>query len=54
MRQFRKKNKQLGEDEIWRIAYEIALGMEYLHEQQIEHRDLKNLNVFLTKEKSVK
>ncbi|KAG0237575.1 hypothetical protein BGW41_008375 [Actinomortierella wolfii] len=37
-----------------RIADEIARGLEYMHQQNILHRDLKSANVLLTKHKEVK
>jgi serine/threonine protein kinase len=39
---------------VWRIGDELAEALRYLHENKIIHRDVKTLNVFLTKENRVK
>ena len=46
--------KRLNETELWRIMYEILLGISYLHSNNIIHRDLKPLNIFLTSNQSIK
>lgn len=33
---------------------QIILGLEYIHNKRILHRDIKTLNIFLTKEERVK
>lgn len=50
--------KQLGrkliEDTIWKFFIEICLGMQFLHTNKILHRDIKTINMFLTKENKIK
>ena len=41
-------------DEAWKIASQIAVGLEYAHEKGIVHRDLKPANVKVTPEGAVK
>ena len=50
----KKKKVYVNEDIIWDIAYQCLLGLEYLHSQHIIHRDIKLLNIFMSKNKSVK
>ena len=41
-------------DEAWKIASQIAGGLEYAHERGIVHRDLKPANILITSEGVVK
>jgi serine/threonine-protein kinase len=41
-------------DESWKIASQIAAGLEYAHDKGIVHRDLKPANVKVTPEGTVK
>ena len=50
----KKKKVYVNEEIIWDIAYQCLLGLEYLHSQHIIHRDIKLLNIFMSKNKSVK
>ena len=50
----KKKRVYVNEDIIWDIAYQGLLGLEYLHSQHIIHRDIKLLNIFMSKNKAVK
>ena len=56
--EFIKKNKKTGyllkEDMIWNIFIKICIGLATLHRAKILHRDLKTLNIFLTKELDLK
>jgi NIMA (never in mitosis gene a)-related kinase len=49
-----KTGKFLPEDKVWRFFIQISCGLAYIHNQKILHRDLKTLNIFLTKEEKVK
>lgn len=41
-------NHYLDEDQIWTFFIQIMLGVNHLHSQNMLHRDLKSLNIFLT------
>ena len=48
------KNTILPEIQIWKFFIEMSLGLAYIHYRKILHRDLKTLNIFLTKDLDVK
>ena len=50
----KKKNKHLKENQIWNFFIQISIGLSYLHNKKILHRDLKSKNIFLNKELDVK
>ena len=56
--QFITKNKKtkylLKEDLIWIIFLKITIGLATLHKAKILHRDLKTLNIFMTKNLGIK
>ena len=54
IKHYKRHLKYLEEINIWRIAYEILNGLNYLHTHNIIHRDIKCLNLFITKDKHVK
>ncbi len=50
----KKKKMYVAEKEVWRLLGQLALAMLHLHVNNIIHRDIKPLNIFLTKEKVLK
>ena len=44
----------LPEAQIWKFFIEMSLGIYYLHSNKVLHRDIKTINMFLTKDNSVK
>ena len=47
-------NRQLDENKIWKFFIEMCLGLRYLHQNKILHRDIKTINMFLGKEDKIK
>jgi len=54
LKRMKNSKRYLAEKEVWRYAYEIALGLNYLHSQNIIHRDIKCLNIFLSEKREIK
>ena len=50
----KKTNKPLTEEKIWKFFIQMCMGISYIHKRKILHRDLKTLNIFLTKDEKVK
>lgn len=50
----RQMGRPLKEKTIWKFFLQICLGLEYLHSKKILHRDVKTLNMFLTKDDSIR
>jgi len=40
--------------ELWRMSWELCMGVAYLHSHHVVHRDLKASNIFLTAQNSIK
>ena len=51
---YKVHRKYLSERTIWAMIYEICIGVEYLHKNNIIHRDIKCLNILLDREKRLK
>lgn len=48
------KHKYLSENRIWSFFIQICIGLYHMHASCVLHRDLKTLNIFLTKENKIK
>lgn len=46
--------RPLTENKIWKFFIQICLGLNYIHNKKILHRDIKSMNVFLTKDENVR
>lgn len=52
---FHQEKKQLlPESEIWRMSSELSSAISYLHSKNIIHRDIKTLNILITKDQTIK
>lgn len=50
----RQMGRSLAEEKIWKFFIEMCLGIQYLHLNRILHRDIKTINMFLTKDDMIK
>ena len=48
----RATSSYLDESEIWNYFLQICLGVQHLHEMGIVHRDLKTLNILLSRDRT--
>lgn len=49
----RKTSAHFEESEIWNYFLQICLGVQHLHQMGIVHRDLKTLNILLSRDRTV-
>lgn len=49
-----KQKSYLSETNVWKIFVQIGLGLHHLHSQNVLHRDLKALNVFIGSDFKIK
>lgn len=49
-----EKKSFLPEPEIWRMASELSTAIQYLHNKNIIHRDIKTMNILITKDHKIK
>jgi len=54
MRQLRERKETLSEDMVWLFAFQMCLGVGFLHYQKVIHRDIKCMNVLLGSDNVVK
>eukprot|EP00736_Rhodelphis_marinus_P011488 Rmarinus@m.5520 len=48
IRSRRKENRPFAERAIWDIIHQICSGLVYLHSNNVIHRDVKCMNIFIT------
>ena len=46
--------KHLKEQKIWHFFIQTCIGLQYLHTRKILHRDIKTINLFLTRDEKIK
>jgi len=46
--------KQVAEAKIWKFFIQMCVGLNYIHNKKILHRDIKALNIFLTKDGDIR
>ncbi|KAH0793069.1 TKL family protein kinase [Histomonas meleagridis] len=46
----RSKSKKFTPEKLTALAYQVAVGMEFLHSKDVVHRDLKTMNILLDDE----
>ena len=54
LNRYKVSKRHIEEGQIWLWAYEISMGLKYLHKHKILHRDIKCMNIFLDKNNRVK
>lgn len=54
MREYKIEKKHITEKVIVSFFLQICLGVHYLHQRGILHRDIKSLNIFLKNANTVK
>ncbi|CAD8161368.1 unnamed protein product [Paramecium pentaurelia] len=42
--------RPLPENQVWRFFIQITLGLAFLHKNKVLHRDIKSMNIFLSKD----
>ena len=54
IQQQKEKRKYFSEIEIWQVGWQICLALLHCHSHDIIHRDVKPLNIFITKDRKIK
>ena len=54
LHQLKKNGDSMTEEHVLKMAIQISIGLAYLHENKIVHRDIKAENILMTAEKTLK
>jgi len=46
--------RPLPENKIWKFFIQMCVGLKYIHSKKILHRDIKSMNIFLSKEEDIR
>ncbi len=46
--------RQVQEAKIWKFFIQMCIGLDFIHNKKILHRDIKSLNIFLTKDGDIR
>jgi serine/threonine protein kinase len=54
IRKHKEKKLKFSEEELWSFTLQMSSALDYLHRKYIIHRDIKALNVLVTKQRQIK
>ena len=54
LKRLKSRSRYILEDTIKKYLFQICLGAQYLHNNNVIHRDIKTANIFLTKDNDIK
>ena len=46
--------RPISENKIWKFFIQSCVGLDYIHKRKILHRDIKSMNIFLSKDEDVR
>ena len=46
--QHKERGTSFTEQDIWKVLYHLAMGLDTLHANRVLHRDMKSANIFIS------
>lgn len=46
--------RPLKEEKLWKFIIQMCQGLEYIHKKKILHRDIKTMNIFISKDEQIR